>query len=223
MATAPAPSSVSFEYLFDTLQADADVREKIREAVKALERDERGCLAVLNRVHVVGPAETLPLLNTITPLFPALRTSLASLASLIPPTQFYRYNDMFSRSLQSAAFIVVVDHFLRTEDVPTKDEVAVALGISDAWRDHFFLPIEDYLNSLISLLNELSRLAVNRVTLGDFQAPVRYARFAKELSSAFGLLNLKNDNLRKRFDGIKYDVKKLEEVVYDLSLRGLHL
>ena len=55
---APMPSTVSFEYLFDTLQADADVREKIREAVKALERDERGCLSVLNRVHVVGPTES---------------------------------------------------------------------------------------------------------------------------------------------------------------------
>lgn len=64
--------------------------------------------------------------------------------------------------------------------------------------------------------------------------------------NAFGLLNLKNDSLRKRFDSIKYDVKRLEEgmsteaanrgaqiysadlvpitaqkVVYDLSLRGL--
>ena len=36
------------------------------------------------------------------------------------------------------------------------------------------------------------------------------------------LLNLKNDNLRKKFDGIKYDLKKVEEVVYDLSIRGLN-
>ena len=35
------------------------------------------------------------------------------------------------------------------------------------------------------------------------------------------MLNLKNDGLRKRFDGIKYDLKKVEEVVYDLSIRGL--
>lgn len=35
------------------------------------------------------------------------------------------------------------------------------------------------------------------------------------------MLNLKNDSLRKRFDALKYDVKKIEEVVYDLSLRGL--
>lgn len=26
----------------------------------------------------------------------------------------------------------------------------------------------------------------------------------------------------RRFDGIKYDVKKIEEVVYDITLRGLH-
>jgi len=57
--------------------------------------------------------------------------------------------------------------------------------------------------------------------MGDYSAPVQYSKFAKELSNAFGLLNLKNDSLRKRFDSIKYDVKRLEEVVYDLSLRGL--
>ena len=33
---------------------------------------------------------------------------------------------------------------------------------------------------------------------------------------------MKNDGLRKKFDGIKYDLKKVEEVVYDLSIRGLN-
>lgn len=40
-------------------------------------------------------------------------------------------------------------------------------------------------------------------------------------TGGFRLLNLKNDSLRKRFDALKYDVKKIEEVVYDLSIRGL--
>lgn len=34
-------------------------------------------------------------------------------------------------------------------------------------------------------------------------------------------MNLKNDGLRKRFDALKYDVKKIEEVVYDIKIRGL--
>lgn len=62
---------------------------------------------------------------------------------------------------------------------------------------------------------------MNRVTMADYDSPVRFSQFAKQVSNAFSLLNLKNDNLRKRFDGIKYDVKRLEEIVYDLSLRGL--
>ncbi len=35
------------------------------------------------------------------------------------------------------------------------------------------------------------------------------------------MVNLKNDSLRKRFDSIKYDLKKVEEVVYDISIRKL--
>jgi len=80
---------------------------------------------------------------------------------------------------------------------------------------------EDYLHGVITVINELSRLAVNSVTLGDFEAPLRISVFAKEVSTGFSMLNLKNDLLRRRFDSLKYDIKKIEEVVYDISLRKL--
>ena len=72
---------------------------------------------------------------------------------------------------------------------------------------------------LLSLFQ--SRLAVNAVTAGDYQRPVKIAKFIGELDSGFRLLNLKNDNLRRRFDALKYDLKKVEEVVYDVTIRGL--
>jgi len=50
---------------------------------------------------------------------------------------------------------------------------------------------------------------------------MQIATFVNELNAGFRLLNLKNDILRKRFDALKYDVKKIEEVVYDLCIRGL--
>ncbi len=67
-----------------------------------------------------------------------------------------------------------------------------------------------------------SRLSVNAVTAGDYGRPMKIAKFVGELDSGFRLLNLKNDNLRKRFDGLKYDLKKVEEVVYDVTIRGLN-
>src|SRR5579859_3204888 len=47
--------------------------------------------------------------------------------------------------------------------------------------------------------------------MGNYSRPLKISKFVKELSTAFSILNLKNDNLRKRFDSIKYDVKKIEE------------
>jgi len=83
------------------------------------------------------------------------------------------------------------------------------------------LTTEEYLHGLISVVNELPRLSIHVVTLGDYDAPIRIASLVKQVHAAFQILNLKNDLLRKRFDTLKYDVKRAEEVVYDIRLRGL--
>ncbi len=58
--------------------------------------------------------------------------------------------------------------------------------------------------------------------LGDFKRPLDISKFLSNLIGGFRLLNMKNDSLRKKFDGLKYEVKKVEEVVYDISIRGLN-
>lgn len=88
-------------------------------------------------------------------------------------------------------------------------------------KDGFHLDVEDYLMGVLQLASELSRFATNSVTLGDYERPMQISRFLADLSAGFRLLNLKNDSLRKRFDGLKYDVKKIEEIVYDISIRRL--
>ena len=91
-------------------------------------------------------------------------------------------------------------------------------------------------------------MAPNSVTLGENGRPLEISKFIKDIHAGFQLLNLKNDALRRRSDTIKYSVrryprrsvvqhqcdslsqnkiadqvqvKKVEDVVYDLSLRGL--
>jgi hypothetical protein len=63
-----------------------------------------------------------------------------------------------------------------------------------------------------------SRLAVNSVTLGDYTRPMQIGNFIKELFAGFQLLNLKNDILRKRSDGIKYSVRLLDCEHINLTL-----
>ncbi|KAK4047437.1 Translin-1 [Microbotryomycetes sp. JL221] len=214
-------SRVNFDYLKHTLEQDQQLRDLIRDAVKQLEQDLKQCMSVLQQCHQTRQSQTESILTQLTPLLPSINTSLSQLSQTIPETQFYKFHSIVASSLQQSSFVIVFSKFLSTLDVPTKDQVADQLGLNHQNPIKLILTTEDYLHSLISLLNELSRLAINRVTLGDFQAPLQYSKFAKELSTAFSILNLKNDSLRKRFDSIKYDVKKLEEIVYDLSLRGL--
>lgn len=79
----------------------------------------------------------------------------------------------------------------------------------DICSDVFHVAIEEYLHSLISLIEELARLAVNSVTLGDYHRPLEISRFVKDLHAGFQTLNLKNDNLRRRSDSIKYNVSTI--------------
>ena len=74
-------------------------------------------------------------------------------------------------------------------------------------RDAFHITIEEYLLAMTDMTEELSRLAMNAVV--------------KDLFAGFQLLNLKNDILRRKVDGVKYHVKKVEDVIYDLTLRNL--
>ncbi len=50
------------------------------------------------------------------------------------------------------------------------------------------------------------RLAVNSVTMGDYQRPLQISQFVKDVHAGFQVLNLKNDALRRRSDSIKYSV-----------------
>lgn len=51
-----------------------------------------------------------------------------------------------------------------------------------------------------------TRLAVNSVTFGDYDRPIKISRFVKDIHAGFQTLNLKNDSLRRRSDSIKYNV-----------------
>lgn len=58
----------------------------------------------------------------------------------------------------------------------------------------------------VVLIVQQARLAVNSVTLGDYQRPLQISKFVKDLHAGFQILNMKNDSLRRRSDSIKYNV-----------------
>ncbi|KAL4228664.1 hypothetical protein ACF0H5_011709 [Mactra antiquata] len=204
------------------MEDEQQIREEIRTVVRELEQTAREILTQLQSVHQTNGIKSVSsICDKCVPMFETVREKMASLNSKIPVNQYYRYNDQWRFSLQRLAFLSAYLTYLQSETLVTRESVAQIIGVKVDRQDGFHIDLDDYLMGLLQLASELSRLAVNAVTAGDYGRPMKIAKFVAELDSGFRLLNLKNDSLRKRFDGLKYDLKKVEEVVYDLTIRGL--
>ncbi|GKZ92859.1 hypothetical protein AnigIFM59636_005921 [Aspergillus niger] len=219
--------------IFEDLQAKIDEEAAVRdEDLPRLFCRELILLPLISLIWTVKPV-----LDDATKEIIAQRDEVSRLKTVADKHPFYKYNGVWTRELQNLVRVPSVSSielcawlggleeyktnssssFLTIEEVGNFLGVPVNLKEQDA----FHLTIEEYLLALISMVEELARLAVNSVTLGDYTRPVQIGNFIKDLFAGFQLLNLKNDILRKRSDGIKYSVKKVEDVVYDLSLRNL--
>lgn len=222
-----------FEQLQERVDQDSSVREELREIIQTLEKQGRSAQSILARAHST-PSVDLP--SVVTSAEAAIRyeiDAVQKLAEAASKHPYYKFNGIWSRQVQDTVFTILYCGYLGgftpegTEAKPcrllTIEEVGsimnVPVNLKD--KDAFHLTIEEYLQALISLIEELARLARNSVTLGDYKRPMQIAQFIKDVHAGFQILNLKNDALRRRSDAIKYRVKEVEDVVYDLSLRNL--
>ncbi|GJQ87857.1 putative sequence-specific DNA binding protein [Trypoxylus dichotomus] len=204
------------------LNTEQDIREEIRNIVREIEKHAREILTTLQVIH---QEDSLHLISSsclkAREQFEKVREAYGRLGVLIPVGQYYRYNDHWKFVTQRLCFLAALVVFLEVSILISRDTAAEILGVKTDPMKGFHLDLEDYLMGVLQLTTELSRFAINSVTNGDYDRPLQISRFVAEINAGFRVLNLKNDSLRKRFDVLKYDVKKIEEVVYDLTIRGL--
>jgi len=213
--------SVVFTEFGVHLGKEAETKEELRVTIRELEQTARDIHTMLQRVHRPGGVkETSGLTSKARDRFSAVQELYKKLDTKVPLNSYWKYCQLWQSTTSWIAFLASLTIYLETEALATKQQVEELLGLASTGTVK--LDIEEYLIGLTHLSNELSRLSVNCVTSEDYARPERIADFITSLNSGFRLLNLKNDGLRKKFDGIKYDLKKVEEVVYDLSIRGLN-
>lgn len=66
----------------------------------------------------------------------------------------------------------------------------------------FFGSGEKKESELVLFLLVQPRYVVNQVTAGDYDCPRKVLKFLTDLHASFRMLNLRNDFLRKKFDGM---------------------
>ncbi|KAH9327595.1 hypothetical protein KI387_007773 [Taxus chinensis] len=207
-----------FEEFRQQLEESGSVRERLRGIVADLESVTRLLQANLLQVHYA--AHSHDILKKANVHIGKLKELYGLLAEVIKgcPGQYYRYHDHWRNQTYNVVFLIVFMHWLETGNLLSYAETQNLLGLNS---EEFGIDIEDYLIGLCNMSNELPRYVVNQVTMGDYECPGKVSRFLSDLYAAFRILNLRNDLLRKRFDGMKYDLRKVEEVLYDVKIRRL--
>ncbi|CAM8920088.1 unnamed protein product [Rhodiola kirilowii] len=215
-------TTVSLEKQFDDfrhqLDASGSLRDRIKAVVVQIESANRLIHANLLLVHQSLPVpEVLEKSKTQIHVLNNLYKELAGIMGECPG-EYYRYNGEWRTETQTVVSLLAYMHWLETGSLLLHNEAEEKLGLDPS---KFGLDIEEYLIGICFMSNELPRYAVNQVTAGDYDCPRKVMKFLTDLHAAFRMLNLRNDFLRKKFDGMKYDLRKVEEVYYDVKIRGL--
>lgn len=96
-------------------------------------------------------------------------------------------------------------HFVKDDMIPTADD----LGVS----------VYEYLLGLCDLSGELMRKAIYAVIKDQLRMVYRIRDTVDALYHEFLKCNLRNGELRKKADQIKWNLEKIEGVIYDLAKR----
>lgn len=77
---------------------------------------------------------------------------------------------------------------------------------------------EEYLGGVLDFTGELNRYAVQQATARNTAEVKKCRDLVEAIMGHFLQLDLRNGSLRKKYDGLKYTLKKLENTLYELSL-----
>ncbi|KAJ0970318.1 hypothetical protein J5N97_023195 [Dioscorea zingiberensis] len=217
-----SPSPLSMEKQFEGFRANLEESSSLRERIRVVAAEMESVTRIMHS-NLLLVHQSLPIsevLEKAAGQIEKLKGLYGRLAEILHecPGQYYRYHGDWRSETQTAVSLVAFLHWLETGNLLAHEDAEKKLGLGDS---EFGLDIEDYLIGICFMSNELPRYVVNQVTAGDYDSPRKVLKFLTDLHAAFRMLNLRNDFLRKKFDGMKYDLRRVEEVFYDVKIRGL--
>jgi len=77
---------------------------------------------------------------------------------------------------------------------------------------------DEYLGGVLDFTGELNRYCIAKATVRDIDEVKRCRDLVECLMALFLKFDFRNGSLRKKFDSLKYTLKKMENTMYELSL-----
>jgi predicted translin family RNA/ssDNA-binding protein len=113
------------------------------------------------------------------------------------------FEGSYSEACQEYVEAVAYFYFMKDSRLPKASELNV--------------DVEDYLMGICDLTGELTRMAVAKATKREFKEVEKISEFVDKIYGEFLKFDFRNGNLRKKYDAVKWNLKRLEEVMYDIN------
>ena len=108
-------------------------------------------------------------------------------------------------AMQEYVEAIVFYDFVKNNKVPTQRELYVSAP--------------DYLSGLCDLTGELMRKATYFAINGKVSEASRMKELVDKIYEQFLLLDIRDNDLRKKFDSVKYNLQKLEDLILHMERR----
>ncbi|MCH0629240.1 hypothetical protein JNB11_04605 [Kocuria palustris] len=223
-----------FTELHQQIEADAANKETLRQIEREFAQDTAHIKLAL---HLLAAPTQLQV--------PDHRAELLKLFTtyndkLKPVVNSDRLSDRFTQELLT--LYLTNGYFLEVKRAFASDLDTITINLMDvvvppaqliAQGFHNDENVLEYLHYLLSVLTMVDAIveytgdAIINVLMEPGADKRQYAigpanlDIVNKLSTGFGMLDLKNDGIRRKYDGLKYAVKRINGFVYDLLLRGL--
>jgi len=108
-------------------------------------------------------------------------------------------------AIQEYVEAILFDGFLRSGKMMTKKQLNVSTS-------HYIMGVAD-------LTGELMRKAVIEATKGNYKLVVSIRNLINGIFSELSQFDFRENEIRRKFDSIKYDLKKIEDLILELKLK----
>lgn len=184
---------------FDVLQQEMEKYDHVREDVIKQSRD---IVKLSKKIIYSVQRENLNLEK----LKSEIKTRLKKLAALAKTHPVLYYSGSIKIAEQEYVEAICFYEYMKNNVLPTHTELDVAA--------------ENYLLGICDLTGELVRKAINSAIKEKYSESIRIKDFVSELYGKMMQFDFSNGELRRKFDSIKYDLKKLEDLVLELKMKG---
>ncbi len=188
-------NSKTFKGLQEDYRKSDETRERIIKLSRDVQKESKQAIYAIHRKDLISSKEKIK----------TAKMAIAQIKKLIKNNPSLKYRGSYPAALEEYVEAVTLLAFKENRKIPTAKELNVETEI--------------YLQGLSDLTGEIVRIAVNEAIVENFKDVIKIKEFMATLYEYMLGFDFRNSPARKKFDSIKYNLQKIEDLILNLKIR----